>query len=67
MAVGEVLLDLDPRLEVVVDSVADLLLLDMVPGRMAMLLVRGTQGWNLNCLEPKVMVFTRWVTFLITA
>jgi len=67
MADGVVLPDLDPRLEVVVDSVADLLLLDTVLGRMAMLSVRGTQGWNLNCLVPKVMVFTRWVTFLITA
>jgi hypothetical protein len=61
MVDGVLLPELDLKLEVleVVDSVADLLLLDMVLGRMVMSLVRGTQGWNSNCLVPKVMVFTR--------
>ena len=55
-------LELSPE-EVVVDSVVvvDLLPLDMVLGRMAMLLVRGTRGWNWNSLERPVMVFTRYV------
>ena len=49
--------------EVAVDSVevVDLLLLDMVLGRMAMLLVRGTRGWSWNSLEKLAMVFIRYV------
>lgn len=54
--------ELSPE-EVVVDLVvvADLLLLDMVLGRMAMLLVRGIRGWSWNSLEKQAMVFTRYV------
>jgi hypothetical protein len=62
MTVDGVLLELESSHEVVVvDSVVvlDLLLLVMELGRMAMLLVRGTRGWNWNSLERPVMVFTR--------
>jgi hypothetical protein len=58
-------LELSPE-EVVVDSVVvlDRLLLDMVLGRTAMLLVRGTRGWNWNSLVKLAMVFTRYVLVL---
>jgi hypothetical protein len=59
--VDGVLLELDPSPEavVVVDSVADPLLLDTDLGRMATLSVRGTRGWRLNSLVSKVTVSTR--------
>ena len=64
LMVDGVLLELESsHEEVVVDSVVvvDLLLLDMVLGRMAMLLVRGTRGWNWNSLVKLAMVSTRYV------
>jgi hypothetical protein len=64
LMVDGVLLELElSHEEVVVDSVVvlDRLLLDMVLGRMAMLLVRGTRGWNWNSLVKLAMVFTRYV------
>jgi hypothetical protein len=64
LMVDGVLLELElSHEEVVVDSVVvlDLLLLDMVLGRMAMLLVRGTRGWSWNSLVKPVMVSTRYV------
>jgi len=67
LMVDGVLLELELSLEeAVVDSVAavDLLPLDMVLGRMAMSLVRGTRGWNWNSLVRLAMVFTRCVSLV---